>query len=186
MQAPRLPPRERPWPEPIASILENYPQGPEGPIGLFRTLAHSERTLRKIGAAGVLDRDSPLEKKHREILILRTSFLRGTAYEWGIHVTAFAKWAGLSGAQINDTCAPHPDSSLWSPQELLLLQVADELCETSDLADSTWHAFRDGFSMQQILEILMLVGFYCMIANFNNALRIEQEPGTPTFGQASL
>lgn len=186
MNRPRLSPREKPWPEPIAKILETYPQGAEGPIGLFRTLAHSERALRKVGGAGLLDRGSPIEKRHREILILRTSFRRGTAYEWGIHVIAFAKWAGLTGAQVNDTCVELPDLSLWTPQDLLLMRVADALCASSDLDDVLWNELRAAFSTEVILEILMLVGFYCMIANFNNVLRILPEPGTPEFGQANL
>lgn len=186
MNQPRLSPREKPWPAEIAKILESYPQGGDGPIALFRTLAHSERTLRKVGAAGLLDRASPLEKRHREILILRTSFRRGTAYEWGIHVIAFANWAGLTEAQVNDTCAEQSDQSLWSTQDLLLMRVADALCESSDLDDALWTELSEAFSTEVILEILMLVGFYCMIANFNNALRILPEPGTPDFGKASL
>jgi alkylhydroperoxidase family enzyme len=182
----RLLPRPRPWPQEISEILSTYPQGPDGPIALFRTLAHSERTLRKVGAAGILDRASPLDKKHREILILRTSFRRSTNYEWGIHVVAFSEWAGLTESQVNNTCSEQVDPSLWTPIELLLIQVVDELSATSDVADASWRGLEAQFSTPQILEILMLIGFYFMIACFNNALRIEQEAGTPVFGEARL
>lgn len=181
MPAPRIEPLEPPYPEAVARLLAGYPQGPDGPIRLFRTLAHSERTLKKLGSAGLLDKGSPIDKRDREILILRTSFNRNTPYEWGIHVTAFSQWAGLDTAQVEDTCSRSPDDSLWSERDLLLLRVADELSDTSGLADDTWQALHSMYTTEQILEIVMLVGFYHMIAFLNNTLRVEQEPDTPTF-----
>lgn len=183
MSEPRLAPREGPYPKSIEELLASYPQGPEGPIRLFRTIAHSERALRKIGSAGLLDKGSPLHVKHREIVILRTSYRCRTAYEWGIHVKAFSKYAGLNPEQVSDTCRDAVTRERWEPLELTLLTATDELCESCDLTPDTWEALRDGFSVEQIFEILMLVGSYHTIAFFNNVFRVEQEPGTPVFAK---
>lgn len=174
-------PLAQPYPDSIAKILDTYPQGPEGPIRLFRTLARSERILKKIGSAGLLDKESPLSIKEREILILRTSFNTYCDYEWGIHVATFSKRAKFSEAQIKNTSQDVPNSALWSVSELLLFTVADELSNLSDLRDNTWRDLELIYSEEQILEIITLVGFYHMIAFLNNSLRVAQEDNTPSF-----
>jgi alkylhydroperoxidase family enzyme len=176
---PRIHPRPTPYPEPIKTILAGYPQGPEGPIRLFTTLAHSERALKKIGSAGLLDKGSPLSMKHREMIILRTSANLGTDYEWGIHVQVFSKHVGLTAEQIDDSCNQTPTPALWQEEELLLLRVVDSLTTSATIDDELWASVAAKFSVEQIMEILMLAGFYHTIAFLNNAMRVEQEDGTP-------
>ena len=179
---PRIQPRPTPYPEPIKAILAGYPQGPEGPIRLFRTLAHSERALKKIGSAGLLDKGSPLSMKHREIIILRTSANLGTDYEWGIHVHAFSKHVGLTAEQLDDSCNQPPTPALWQGAELILLRVIDSLTTCATIDDELWVSVAAEFSVEQIMEIIMLAGFYHTIAFLNNALGVEQEDGTPRIG----
>lgn len=181
MHEPRLAPREPPYPAEIDELLSSYPQGPEGPIRLFRTIAHSERALRKIGSAGLLDKGSPLAMKHREIVILRTSYKLQTAYEWGIHVQAFSQYVGLNAEQVADTCRTPVTRALWQSEELVLLATTDELCDTASLSDEPWQRLQADFSIEEIFEILMLVGFYHTIAFMNNVFGVEQEAGTPAF-----
>jgi alkylhydroperoxidase family enzyme len=179
---PRIQPRPTPYPEPIKAILAGYPQGPEGPIRLFRTLAHSERALKKIGSAGLLDKSSPLSMKHREIIILRTSANLGTDYEWGIHVQAFSKHVGLTAEQLEDSCNQPPTPGLWQEQEIALLRVVDSLTTSATINDELWASVTAEFSVGQVMEIIMLVGFYHTIAFLNNAMCVEQEDGTPRIG----
>lgn len=177
----RLEPLPQPWPETVAELLARYPQGPAGPIALFRTLAHSERILRKIAAAGVLDRDSPLTIREREILILRVSAKSHCVYEWGIHIVSYARKAGLDPAHVADTCAVRPDETLWSEPERLLFAFADQLHAECGIDDALWYALQRHWNTQQIMEMLLLCGFYRTISYFNNVLGVAPEPGTPTF-----
>jgi alkylhydroperoxidase family enzyme len=177
----RLKPLPQPWPEAIAHLLARYPQGPEGPIALFRTLAHSERILRKVAAAGVLDRGSPLTIREREILILRVSSNACCVYEWGIHVISYARKAGLDTVHVADTRAIRPDETLWNESERLLFAVADQLHAECNIDDALWTALNLHWNTQQIMEMLLLCGFYRTISYFNNVLRIAPEPGAPTF-----
>lgn len=181
MHQPRLAPLPQPWPKPIADLLATYPQGPEGPIALFRTLAHSERTLRKVAAAGVLDRQSPISVREREILILRVSANAACEYEWGIHVLSFARKAGLDARQIKDTRSVRPDPELWSEAERVLFALADQLHARCDVEDPLWEALTWHWNTEQIMEMLLLCGFYRMIACFNNVLQVVPEAGAPTF-----
>lgn len=177
----RLSPRPEPWPESIAKLLETYPRGRDGLIRLFRTLAHSERTLGRMGYGMVLDKGSPLTIKHREILILKVSALCNCPYEWGIHIKAFGKVSGLSDAQNKDTAKPQPNPELWSDDEHLLLTVAEQIHRDNTVDDEAWRAMQATWDTEQIMEIIFICGFYHTIAYFNNALQIEQEEGAPVF-----
>jgi alkylhydroperoxidase family enzyme len=181
MQQPRLAPLPRPWPKQIEDLLATYPQGPAGPIALFRTLAHSERTLRKVASAGVLDRQSPISLREREILILRVSANAACEYEWGVHVLSFARKAGLDADQIRDTRSIRPDTALWTDAERVLFALADQLHARCDVDDALWEALTRHWNTAQIMEMLLLCGFYRMIAYFNNVLRVVPEAGAPTF-----
>ncbi|GAB1264874.1 carboxymuconolactone decarboxylase family protein [Aurantivibrio infirmus] len=177
----RIQPRPEPWPSAIAETLSSYPQGKDGLIRLFRTLAHSHRTLARMGHGMVLDKESPLSIKQREILILKVSALCQCPYEWGIHVKVFTPFSGLNEAQIANTCVPEIDRTLWSKAESLLLTLADEIHRTNTVNDQTWEKMREHWDTEQIMEIIFICGFYHTIAYFNNVLQIEQEDGAPTF-----
>lgn len=179
MNSPRLKPLVSPFPSAVAPILEKYPQGPEGPIALFRTLAHSERILKKVGQAGLLDKGSPIDMIDREIVILRTSARCGCDYEWGVHVTAFSAYVGLTGQQINATAHGDATADVWNGHQSLLIELVDELVDSKTISDRLWSRVDGVFTTEQIMELILLVGFYHSIAFLNNVLRVEQEPGTP-------
>lgn len=181
MGTPRVQPRPQPWPEDIETAIAKYPRGPGGHIALFRTLAHSRRTLERVAASGVLDKGSPLTIKQREILILRTSARCDAEYEWGIHVLSFAERAGLGPAQVVDTCAATPNPGLWCEAELALFSLADQLHIDNAIDDALWQVLNVHYGLEQVMEMLRLCGSYHTIAYFINAFRIDLEPGSPRF-----
>ncbi|MFT5691123.1 MAG: 4-carboxymuconolactone decarboxylase [Oceanicoccus sp.] len=148
-------------------------------MALFRTLAHSERMLTKVGQAGLLDKDSPIEMIDREIVILRTSARCGCAYEWGVHVKAFSAFVGLTQDQIRATTLSGATSDAWTGHQSLLIEMVDELVDSKTISNCLWSRADDSFTVEQIMELILLVGFYHSIAFLNNVLRTEQEPSTP-------
>ena len=181
MNHPRINPLEKPYSEGIGTLLDKFPQGPDGPIALFRTLAHSERALKKVAQSGLLDRESPIEMRDREIVILRTCVRCHCPYEWGVHVHAFAKHVLLTPAQVDDSASTHIDPTIWSEKERILIHWVDELVDDKSISDNLWNKASKVFSTNQLMELILLVGFYHSIAFLNNTLRITQEPGTPHF-----
>ncbi len=180
MSTARIRPLTSPFPESVAGILAKYPQGPEGPIALFRTLAHSERILKKVGQSGLLDRDSPIKMIDREIVILRTSARCDCDYEWGVHVKAFSSYVGLSQEQISATVHGSSTSEVWGTEHSTLIQMVDELVDRKKISDSVWLCLNEIYTSGQIMELILLVGFYHSIAFLNNSLQVEQEPDTPS------
>src|SRR5258706_15971907 len=98
----RLAPLEPPYASDTADTLAAMMPPGMPPPRLFRTLAHNPRVLEKIRASNLLDRGS-LERRHRELVILRTTARCGCEYEWGVHVAFFAAKVGLGAAEVAAT-----------------------------------------------------------------------------------
>lgn len=170
-----LNPLEPPFSEDIARLLARYPQRDGYLLSLFRTFANSKRFLEK-GVANLLDKESPLSLRQREIIILRVTSNLNCEYEWGVHVTAFARAAGLSDAQVTATRHGRYDETCWASEEQTLLRAVDDLCEQGVVADETLSAFEATWGLEQQLEILALVGNYHTIAFVANTARLAPEP----------
>ena len=84
-----LHPIKEPFPEEIASLLAQYPTVDGYLLALFKTFANSQRFLEK-GVPNLLDEESPLPLRVREIVILRVTANKNCEYEWGVHVAFLA------------------------------------------------------------------------------------------------
>jgi alkylhydroperoxidase family enzyme len=142
------------------------------PLVLFTTLARSPRAFAKFMAAGPLDK-GPLPIRDREVMIHRTCARCGSEYEWGVHVALFAERVGFSKAEIAATLAP--GHAGWPPREALIVRMADELHETSAISDALWPDLAAEFSPEQILELILLAGFYHTVSFLTGGLKLPLE-----------
>jgi 4-carboxymuconolactone decarboxylase len=176
----RISPLEPPYPLDVARDLEAMmPPGVE-PLRLFRTLAHNPRVLGKIRASNLLDRGS-LDRIDRELAILRTCARCSSEYEWGVHVAVFARRFGIPEEKIAGTVQWQARDPRWSPHERAIVQLADELHDTSRVSDDLWAELAEIFEAEQIVELLVLVGFYHTISFVTNGLTIEAEERSERF-----
>jgi alkylhydroperoxidase family enzyme len=181
--AARIEPLEPPYAPPLAEELAAMmPPGVE-PIRLFRTLARNPRILRRIRAGNLLDRGS-IERRDRELAILRTCARCRSEYEWGIHAAVFARRYGLSDAEIAGTVLWQGGDPRWSGTDRALVRLVDELHDGAALDEPLWRELEAAFAPDQILELLVLVGFYHTISFVTNALKIELEEGAERFPRA--
>ena len=179
MTPPRLAPLEAPYDAELTEELALFTPGVP-PIALFRTLAHNPRVLRKFRLGSLLDRGS-LSLRERELAILRTSWLCRSEYEWGVHVAYFAVRAGLSDEEVRATCAPELPAGIFSAHDAVILRLCDSLHATASVDDALYAELGRELSSAQIVELLVLAGFYHTVAFATNALRIELEPSAPRF-----
>jgi alkylhydroperoxidase family enzyme len=150
------------------------------PLLLFRTIARSERAWRKFRAGSLLDR-GPLTLRQREIVIDRTCFRTGCEYEWGVHVWIFAGAARLADVEIHALGQLPFDAEGWREDEAILVATVDALHERATLDDAEFARLRLHFDEDQVLEILMLAGFYRTVSYLANGLALPREPDTPSF-----
>jgi alkylhydroperoxidase family enzyme len=178
--AARLKPLDPPYEPGLAAELAAMMPPGVPPLRLFRTLAHNPRVLGKIRASNLLDRGS-IERRDREIVILRTTARCGAEYEWGVHVAFFATKVGLSEAEVYATVRGSADDPVWSPRDRLLVRLADELHDTSRVSDGLWRELEASWTPEQLVELVVLAGFYHTIAFVLNVFGVEHEDGAPSF-----
>jgi alkylhydroperoxidase family enzyme len=177
---PRIAPLEPPYETEVGAELARFMPPGVPPLALFRTLARNPRVLRKFFAGSLLDRGS-LSLRERELAILRTCWKCRSEYEWGVHVTVFAKRAGLSEDEVRATCQAIPRDGVLSKRDASILRLCDALHDTSDVDDALFAELAREFESAQIVELLVLAGFYHTVSFVTNALRIDPEPSAARF-----
>ena len=178
--AARLGPVEEPSPE-QAALLEPFGAFSGGEtFNIFRTLVRHPRLFRRSMALGsALLMTGALPARQREVVILRVAWRTRSVYEWGQHVRIGLD-SGLSRAEI-DALATEAAESTWSAADRLAITVTDELCAGDDLTDATWSAAVAEWGETDLIELILLVGNYRMLAGFLNAARVEPDDGLEGF-----
>ena len=175
MSEPRIAPLDPPYPPDTQKLFDRVmPQGMD-PLLIFRTLATNPRIFPRFMRAGVLDR-GPVDIRDRELVIHRTTALCRAEYEWGVHVTAFARPLGLSDEWIRATAEAAPDNPFWTPSQAALVRLCDELHETATISDPLWKELCEHFSEEQRLELIYTVGMYHAVSFLTNGLGLDLEP----------
>ncbi|MFI0467554.1 carboxymuconolactone decarboxylase family protein [Saccharopolyspora sp. 5N102] len=153
------------------------PDFPHDPLLLFRVLqVHPELASRmRVLGSGLLAHGR-LPDRDREIVIDRITARNGARYEWGVHAAHYGPQVGLSAEQLAGTTEPRPSAETWSEADLALLAAVDELDATASLDDATWARLRDRYSDPQLVELIVLTGWYRTIGYLCNALDLEPEP----------
>ena len=176
----RLVPLEPPYAEDIQASFDAIMPPGAAPLVLFRTIATSARAWKKFRSASLLDR-GPLSLRQREIVIDRVCALTGCEYEWGVHVAGFAAAARLTSEQIEATVLGDASSPCWTAEEAVLIATVDALHKRATLSDEEYASLSEHWSSDQILEILLLAGFYRTVSYLANGLALPLEPGAARF-----
>jgi len=124
--------------------------------------------------AGRLMPGGRLPRRETELVILRVASVRGCVYELEHHVRLGAR-AGVTAADVERVRAGSAAEG-WRGHERLLMHVTEELLATRDLADETWTALRAAYDERTVIEILLLIGHYDMLATTLTTLRLEPDP----------
>lgn len=139
------------------------------------TLAHHPRLLKRFTVfAGLFLTHSLLPERDRELITLRCAHRFDSEYYFGHHVLLAAEV--LSPTEIARTVGPNEE---WAGFDRRLLDAIDELAATANLSDTTWSDLARHYNNAQLLDLVMLVGFYRMTCQYVNTIGIEREPGVP-------
>ena len=176
----RVDPVTPPYAPDVQALFEKLMPPGVPPLTLFTTLARVPRIFDRFRAGSLLDR-GPVSMRYREIVIDRTCARCGCSYEWGVHVAFFANRVALTPEQVRATVHGDATDPAWSSEESLLIRLADELHDSSNISDELWNALAAAFTVEQILELIALVGFYHTVSFFANGLRLQPEPASAPF-----
>ncbi|GAA1522729.1 carboxymuconolactone decarboxylase family protein [Kribbella lupini] len=168
----RLQPVEPPYPERIETLLGKLmpPDSPYEPLLLFRMLAlHPELADRARPLASGLLNKGLLPARDRELVISRSTARAGAEYEWGVHVVIFGPVVGLD-REVFDAVA---SGAVWP--DPVLMRAVDELHDQATWSTATWSAVRERYDDAQVVELLLLAGWYRTLSTVINALEIPLE-----------
>lgn len=144
-------------------------------VNVFHMLAHAETAVRpfmRLGNALLFKGD--LDPVLREIVILRVGHVTGSSYEVHQHKIV-GRNCGMTEAQIE--AVPEGESSnVFTDREKLAIRVTDEVLANTRVKDETFAAMEGSFSHREMTELLLVIGFYNMIAGFLENMQIEIEP----------
>lgn len=184
MNAPRIAPLSPPYSDEVQDAFAKIMPPGRPPLNIFRTFARHPLMLKRtmhLGAA--LLSHGVVPPREREIVLLRTCARCGSDYEWGVHVTAFARPLGFSDAQIRATALGDANDPAWAAKDRLLIRLADELHDTATIQDDLWAMLTKDYVDEALVELICVAGFYHAISYMTNACRIEGEVFAEPFPQ---
>lgn len=146
-------------------------------LHLYRVLGWSPPMVRAWGAfAWSMRFELDASRRLRELLIVRIAGLLKARYEY-VHHVHMAMDEGITQAQV-DALDGWRESNLFSPDERLVLQLADELALQPGASASTMEGLRSRFGETHLMEILVTGAYYCGVARVINSLDLDLEPGS--------
>ena len=162
-------------PEQVRELLDRLPVK----LNVFRMMAHATTDFRPLVGLGsaILGRQK-LSPKLRELAILRVAALSPARYEWVQHVP-IALAAGASEAQIaalerGDVEGP------FDELERAVLRFATEVVQEVRAGDDTFAALAALVSPREVVEVLLTIGYYMMIARLLESTAVDLDPPAGT------
>ncbi len=140
-----------------------------------KTLAHSGNFLEAMADLYLtIAGETSLSEKLRQLVILKTCQLHKCKYTVGYY-TETAKKAGWSDEQIQ-SFDDYAASDLFSYYEKEVLQLAETASrEPDEIQDDYWTQLNNHFTSDQVVELVVLIGFFNMINRFILTLQIEPD-----------
>ncbi len=149
-------------------------------LNVFRMMAHADtcfRPLIQLGTA-ILGRQA-LSPTIRELVILLVGRRSPAPYEWTQHVR-IARAAGATEGQIAAVERGALDAECFDQPARAALRAAAELLERPRLSDAAFAELERHFPAREIVELLITVGYYMMLARLleSTAVDLDQPVGT--------
>lgn len=146
-------------------------------IALHRALTNSPNAARAFSGLGQFIRfKSVLDARLREMAILQVGWLARSAYEWSHHVKIGMEF-GVTDDDIRALIAESAgqDTAL-EPLAKLVLQAAREAYAGPGVSEATFEALRAHFDHERLVDLVMVIAFYCAVVRVLASLDIRVEP----------
>lgn len=156
-------------PAEIGGALDRLPQ-----LNIFRMLANAESAfIPWLRWAGALLTDLELDPLLRELAILRIAQLTPHAeYEWVQHVP-IAKSVGATDEQVSAVEAGDIAAEDFNEIERAVLRFTTEVVENVRAGDEAFAALSALLPPRQIVELLMVIGNYMLVARVMATAELE-------------
>jgi len=148
-------------------------------LNVFRALMQNPAvTAAQSHLAGALMGSKTLNPRLRELVILRTGWRTKSEYEFCQHV-GVARQLQMSDEEILGVRDP-ANCKAFSEVDRAVIALADELNDQAEVSNKTWSVLERFFSPAELVELLLVSGFWRMMAGFLKTARIPLDPIDPT------
>ena len=149
-------------------------------LNIFRMIAHADTALKPfLRLGGAILGQLELSPRLRELVILRVARLSPSIYEWTQHVP-IARASGITTEQIAALERDQASAACFDDTDRLVLRLTDEAVRDVRVSDQTFAAAAARFSHREIVELLLTVGFYMMVARLLESLAVDVDPPAGT------
>jgi alkylhydroperoxidase family enzyme len=164
------------YPDPahVADIMGAYPV-PLRHMRIGRTVSHAPTLVAPYYAtyAAALQ-DLALDPKLRQLAILRVAEAADAPYVLAQH-RPIARIAGLTDEQIEAAGEPTLDKPCFTYVQKLVLAFADEVGAAPHVSDALFERIKSVLTPREIVELLLVIGWYWTACRLTTALEIEPE-----------
>lgn len=147
-------------------------RGPFQTVNIIDTLARHPDLLRRwMPLFNHCLHKQSLDLRQRELVILRTGWLSGSAYEWSQHVP-IAQKRGVKPEEI-EAIKEGADSGLWRGADKALVETVDALMTRFTLNDAEWRTLASHFTPPRAVDAIFTVGQYRLVAGLLNGINVQ-------------
>ena len=166
--------------QPVRDALERVP-----PINVFRMVANAETAFRPwLAFGGALLSSLQLDPRLRELVILHVGRLSGAEYEWVQHVP-IAHAVGASEADVAAIERGDIGADCLGPGVCAALRFTTEVVRDVRASDAALDALREHLSPREVVELLLVIGQYMMVARVAETAGIEIDEGGAAVAEAA-
>ena len=163
-------------PEQVRELLERLPVK----LNIFRMMAHATTDFRPlVGLGSAILARQKLSPKLRELAILRVAALSPARYEWVQHVP-IAQATGATAAQITALERGEIAADAFDAVERAVLRFTTEVLCDVRASEATFAEAARHLSAQEIVELILTVGYYMMIARLLETTAVDLDPPAGT------
>ena len=142
-------------------------------LNIFRMMAHAEANfIPAMRFANSILHKQKLSHVNRELLILQVAQLQHGVYEWRQHVP-IALGVGVTQQQIDGIEQGKYQDAAFNAAEQALLAFGREVIDNVRVPDSVFAGMRAQFSEQEIVESIVTIGCYMMMARLTEATETD-------------
>lgn len=149
-------------------------------LNAFRVMLNNPRAA---GAVASLLRtlmfNHTVSSRARELVILRTGWRTRSEYEFGQHVRVSRDLKmseqEILGVRDPDACPVYSDA------DRAVIRMADELLDQSEVSAQTWATLEKSFTQAELVELLLIAGFWRMIAGYLKSAKVPLDADVPSW-----
>lgn len=145
-------------------------------VGIFEMIAHADTCLKPVmKLGGTILGKTRLDPLLRELCLLHAVKLEGGMYEYAQHVPVTLELGGTQ-AQIDAIAAGDDTAVCFNELEKAALKLTREVVVDVRASQATLDAARVHLPEREIVELILMAGFYIMLARITETLGVEEDP----------